>query len=259
MPKLGLSFAAFACSMVIIAVFLSVWIFGNDMKVGRALLVYALGDGVKLSQSLLKADPKLPYYRIFSYDAYRLAFILSFGLIPISIAGAWLARRAARLAKNDPMRFGGLPLAKISFAMSACLFVIFSTAMITSIPGAIERGRAKRLAATRAMMYELHQQALQKYYKEYGSYPQELSDLSLVSAESSPQTDYWQRSFSYLPVGVIASKGRAVSFSNYKLVSSGPDGKFGTDDDITMVDGVIIDGQPNDDLPTTMLSPENSR
>lgn len=259
LPRLGPALAAFACAIVIVVAFLAIWIFGNDMKVGRALLVSTLGDSVKLTQSLLKADPKLPYYRIFSFDAYRLAFILSFGLIPLSIVGVWLARRAALLAKNDPARFGGLSLANISLAMSACLFVVFSTAMITSIPGAIERGRAKRLAATRAMMYELHQQALQKYYREYGSYPQDLSDLSRVSAESSPQNDYWERTFSYLPVGVIASKGRAVSFSNYKLVSAGPDGKFGTEDDIAMVDGVIVEGPLGDDLPTTILSPEKIR
>jgi hypothetical protein len=208
---------------------------------------------------LLKADPKLPYYRIFSYDAYRLAFLLSFGLVPLSIGGIWLARRAIRLTKSDPARFGGLSMARYSFVSSAILFVIFTVVLITSIPGAIERGRAKRLAATRATMYELHQQALQKYYTEYGSYPQDLSDLSRVSAESTPQADYWQHTFGYFPVGVVASKESAISFSNYKLVSAGPDGRFGNEDDITMVDGVIVEGQSDPNLPTTVLSPEKPR
>src|SRR5262245_28289319 len=69
MPKLGPSFAALACGLVIIIAFLLAWIFISDAKVGRALLVWALGDGYKLTQSLLKADSKLPYYRIFAYDA----------------------------------------------------------------------------------------------------------------------------------------------------------------------------------------------
>jgi hypothetical protein len=256
MPKLGPALAALTCALLIVFAFLALWIFGNDMKVGRALLVYALGDGALLSQSLLKADPKLPYYRIFSYDAYRLAFLMSFGLIPLSVGGMWLARRAARMAKYDAAHFGGLSMAKVSLVMSTGLFVIFSAVMVTSIPGAIERGRAKRLAATRAMMYELHQQALQKYYEEYGSYPQDLSDLSRVNAESAPQSDYWRQNFIYLPVSVIASKGSAISFSNYKLVSAGPDGKIGTEDDITMVDGVIFEGHPESDLPATLLAPE---
>jgi hypothetical protein len=243
LPKLGPAFIALACGIVIVIVFIAVWISGHDLRVGRALLVALLGDGTKLTKSLLQVDPMLPYYRIFSYDAYRMAAFLSIGLIPLSLIGIWLGWRAVRLVKFDPSRFGGAALAKISLGLSLTLFLTFSTAGISSIPAAIERGRAKRLAATHARMYQLHRQALQKYYKEYGSYPQELSDLSRVSAESAPQIDYWEHNFSYLPESVIASKGMAISFSNYKLVSAGPDGKFGTEDDITMVDGVIVDSR----------------
>lgn len=247
MPKMGPVFIALTCSLLALAVFLVMWIFGNDMKVGRAFLVYLFGEGTMLTKSLLQTDPKLPYYRIFSYDAYRLAFILSFGLIPLAGLGVWLSRRARRLATSAPDKFGGRSLAGVSFALSTFVFIAFSAALIGSIPGAIERGRAKHLAATRARMYELHQQALQKYYQEYGSYPQELMDLERVNAQITTQVDYWSQTFTYLPVSVIASKGSAISFSNYKLVSAGPDGKSGTEDDITMVDGVIIDGPAEND------------
>jgi hypothetical protein len=257
LPKLGPAFIALACGILVIVVFLTAWIFDNDIRVGRALLVALLGDGTKLTESLLQADPKLPYYRIFSYDAYRRASFLSIGLIPLSFAGIWLARRAMRLVRDDPSRFGGSSLAKTSFVLSSVLFLTFSTVGIASIPAVFERSRARRLAATHARMYQLHRQALQKYYKEYGSYPQELSDLSRVSAESAPQIDYWERTFSYMPESVIASKGMAIIFSNYKLVSAGPDGKFGTEDDITMVDGVIVNEQPENDLPAA-LPPERT-
>jgi hypothetical protein len=252
LPKLGPAFIALACGLVVVVVFFAVWIFGNDMLVGKAILVVLLGDGTKLTESFLQVDPNLPYYRIFSYDAYRLASYLSIGLVPLSLAGVWLARRAMRMNRNDPSRFGGFSLAKTSFVLSAVLLLTFTTVGISAIPGVIERGRARRLAATHARMYQLHRQALQKYYKEYGSYPQELTDLSRVSAESAPQIDYWERTFSYLPESVIASKGMAISFSNYKLISAGPDGKFGTEDDITMVDGVIVSGQSETELPTIL-------
>lgn len=245
LPKLGPAFIALTCGLLVIIVFLAVWVFGNDLRVGRALLVALLGDDTKLTQTLLRIDPRLPYYRIFAYDAYRMAAFLSIGLVPLSLAGILLARRSLRLIKSAPARFGGSTLAKIALALSVTLFLSFSTAGISSIPAAIERISARRLAATHARMYQLHRQALQKYYQEYGSYPQELSDLSRVSAESAPQADYWEHNFSYLPESVIASKGMAISFSNYKLVSAGPDGKFGTADDITMVDGVIVSGQPD--------------
>jgi len=259
LPHLGPSLISFACVLIIVVAFLAIWIFNHDMKVGRALLVSMLGEGTQLTRDLLKADPKLLQYRIVTYDAYRLAIILSIGLIPLSAGCIWLARRAIRLSRKEPQHFGGLRLSRISLAISACLFVIFTSVGISGIPDAIEKSRARNLAATRAMMYELHQQALQKYYNEYGSYPQELSDLSRINAESAPQVDSWERSFSYSPVGVIASKGSAYYFSNYKLVSAGLDGKFGTEDDITMIDGVIVDGQSDSDLPETMIAPEKPR
>jgi hypothetical protein len=152
-------------------------------------------------------------------------------------------------------------MARASFALSAVLFVVFSAVDLSSLPGVIERGRARRLAATRAKMYELHAQALLKYYQEYGMYPQEMTDLSRVNAEAAPQIDYWENTFAYAPIPAddIASRGLAISFSGYKLVSAGPDGAFGTTDDVTMVDGVIVDSKPDPDLQSSMPAQEKPR
>jgi len=245
MPKLGMPFAALACGVVVIIVFLLIWLLNNDTKVGRVLLVWTLGDGYEFTKELLKADAKLPYYRIFAYDAYILAKDYSIGAIPLSLAGIWLARRASHLIKADPASFGGLRVARASYYLSIGLLIVFSVVSLSSIPGVIATRRAKRMAATRALMYELHAQGLQMYYKEYGAYPGELTDLSRVNASGTPQSDYWEHNFEYKPVGVIASKGSAISLSDYKLVSAGPDGRFGTKDDIVMIDGVIVES--NDD------------
>jgi len=260
LPRLGLSFAALACVSLVVMIFLIVWIFSNDMKVGRVLLFGVLGDGTEFSKSLLKADPKLPVYRIFAFDAYRLAFPMSAVLIPLSVLGGRLGRRAMRKAKVDPAQFGGFSLARISVVLSACLIVIFGTATIASVPDALERGRAKHIAATSAVMYAMHYEALQKYYREYGSYPAELTDVSRVNVESAPPNDYWENSFSYSPVGgVIASRGSTPSFSGYKLVSAGADGKFGTADDITMIDGIIVDSKPDNEASSLPSAPEKPR
>ena len=247
MPKLGLSFAALACGVIVIIAFLLYWALDNDLRVGRVLLVWTLGDGSELSKKLLEADARLPYYRIFAYDAYILAITFSIVAIPLSLAGIWLARRALRLIKSDSASFGGIKVARASYCLSIGLLVVFSAVSVSSIPRAIARGRAKRLAATHALMYELHSRGLQRYYKEYGNYPGELADLSRVNASGTPQSDYWERNFEYKPVAVIASKGSGISLSDYKLISSGPDGKLGTEDDITMIDGVIIESQNDPD------------
>src|SRR5262245_2608114 len=101
MPKLGPSFAALACNIFVLIAFLLAWIFMNDAKVGRVLLVWAFGDGFELTKHLLETDKNLPYYRIFAWDAYRLSFHFSIGAVPFSLLGIWLARRATRLIRSD--------------------------------------------------------------------------------------------------------------------------------------------------------------
>lgn len=257
LPKLGSSLLAFGCALFVAFGFVTVWMLGNDMKVGRVLLVWALGDSIKFTQELLQVNPKLPYYKIFSYDAYRQVFFQAYVWIPLSVIGVWLGRRALQRAKAAPEQYGGLSLARVSTVASALLFVAFSAAAISHIPDALERGRLKKAAATRAAMYALHAEALEKYHNEYGSYPQELTDVSRVNVEAVPNTDYWENNFSYQPTGVIASRGSAISFSNYKLISAGPDGKFGTKDDISMEDGIILeDGQT---VVEKALSPEQPK
>jgi hypothetical protein len=246
MPKLGPSFAALACGVIVIIAFLMVWIvIENDARVGRVLLVWTLGDGYELTRKLLEADAHLPYYRIFTFNAYRLANTFSIAAIPLSLAGIWLARRALRLIKSDSASFGGVRVARASYCLSISLLVVFSAVSVSSIPRALANRRAKRIAATHALMYELHARGLQRYYKEYGGYPGELDNehLSKVNADEAPQSDYWGHNFEYRPVVVIASKGSYINFIDYKLISAGPDGRLGTEDDITMINGVIVESQ----------------
>lgn len=255
LPKLGPAFLAFSVVCLIAIGFLAFWLFSNNMKVGRVLLVLALGDGYKLTQDLLAADNHLPYYRIFAWDAIRGAFYLSFGAVPLSLLGWRWARRALRLAKQQPNEYGGLKLAQVSLVLSALLFVTFGAAGVNGIPGVIERGRLRRKAATNAMAYQ-NASTLREYYRQYGTFPRETADLSRVTQESIPHSDYWGTEFKYTPYGTVASRGNAVSFSNYTLTSAGPDGEFGTSDDIVMIDGVIVDKPSETDLPASVLAPE---
>src|SRR5262245_19100486 len=255
LPKFGLPLGALTCAILIIVAFLSYWIFANVMRVARALLVWVIDDSLDLKQTLLKGDPKLLSYRIFSFDAFKAAFYISFGAIPISMLGMWLASRAKRLADLTPARYGGFGLARNSFALTTCLFLGFSTVAISSIPDVLARGRARRIAATQAMMYEMHANALQKYYQEYGIYPGEMTDLLKVNADASPRLDYWEHSLVYEPVGEIASNGSSYPFTNSKLISAGPDRKLHTADDIIMIDGLLVDQDPDHELLTTQETP----
>lgn len=255
LPKLGPALLAAGLVCLIVVGFLAVWLFANNMKVGRVLLVTLLGDGYKLTKELLAADNHLPNYRIFAWDMSRLAFFTSAAIIPLSLLGVRSAWRAMRLAKVNPLEFGGLRTSQLSLALSLLLFVAFSAAGVRGIPEALERGRTRHAAATRALMYE-HAQALQHYYYEYGTFPQEGADLARLGNNAAPQADYWEQQFKYAPFGTVASARGISAFSSYTLTSAGADGEFGTADDIFMIDGVVVDKPSEADLPPSLLTPE---
>lgn len=255
LPKLGPAFLAIGLVSALVIGFLAFWLFSNNMKVGRALLVLLLGDGFKLTRDLLVADPKLPLYRIFSWDAYRNAFFMSAFIAPLSLLGMRWAWRARQLAKQQPKEFGGLKIATASLVLATLLLVTFSTIGITGIPGAIARGRQRQMAATRVILYEQNA-ALKKYYREYGTFPGETTDLARVNVQATAPADYWEKPLKYAPFGTVASRNNAVGFSNFTLASAGPDGEFGTSDDIVMIDGIVVDKPSDTDLPASLLAPE---
>lgn len=259
LPKLGPALLAFGLVCLIVVGFVSIWLFANNMKVGRVLLVTLAGDGFKFTKELLEGDGHLLSYRIFAWDMYRLAFFLSAVIIPLSLLGIRAAWRATRLARLKPLEFGGLRTAQLSLVLAVLLFLTFSVSGISGIPAAIERGRNRHAAATRALMYE-HAQALQHYYYEYGTFPHEGADLARLGTNAAPQADYWEQQFKYAPFGTVASarsgSAGALGFSSYTLASAGPDGEFGTSDDILMIDGVVVDKAAEAELPASLLTPE---
>ncbi len=258
LPSLGPAFAALFAVGLIAVVFVGAWLLLNDMKVIRVALVTLLGDSTLFTKSLLQGDPDLLRYRIFTFDAYRLACLLSFGAVPVSIYGIYLARRARKLYVENPLKFGGGRLAQTSLVLAACFLVLFSSAGISSIPRAIQNSRAKHIAATHSQLYHLHVQELQKFYAENGTYPQELEELGIALKDNIQQFDYWGGKINYTPTALLASKNSAPVFSNYQLVSPGPDGVMGTPDDIRMIDGVIVSSPENDDPITGFVTDKSN-
>lgn len=251
LPRLGGSLIALGVCLMVLAIFALAWVFGNDLKVGRVFLVWLFGDSFKYTRDLLRLDPALPFYRIFTYDAYRLAFYLSIVLIPLSLTGLWLARRARRLIRNQPARFGGLPIANAALALSLMLTLTLSAAVISSIPRAINQSREKHAAATRASMYQIGRM-LREYNAAYGRYPDDLSDPEFLVFSNGPlpQMDYWEKPFIYDPATLLASRENALGFSNYRLISAGSDGLTGNSDDLVLQDGIIVSASAEQEIPS---------
>ena len=256
LPALGPAMKAFGLVLFLIVGFVTFWLIGNEMKVGRAVLVNLFGDSLAFTKTLLQGDDHLGRYRIFSFDAYRQAINFSLLVAPLALWAMRMAWRAAHQAKALPMQFGGLRMAQVSFALAALLFVTFTTAGLSGIPMMIQRGRDRHSAATRAVMYE-QAAALRLFNRENGTYPQESAELKDASL---PRGDYWENEFKYEPFGTVASTATGnVGFSSYTLRSAGPDGTLGNGDDLVMIDGVIVDRPAETDLPPSLLAPEKPR
>jgi hypothetical protein len=104
----------------------------------------------------------------------------------------------------------------------------------------------------------MHNEALTRYYAEFGTYPQELSDLRDFVPEVIPVTDYWGTPISYSPTALIASKKSTPGYSTYQLMSAGPDAVMGTADDIQMIDGVIVNATDEGDWFSSFFKTKNN-
>ncbi|MEP7340426.1 MAG: hypothetical protein ABI977_22030, partial [Acidobacteriota bacterium] len=236
---------ALGLAIGVFLIYLISWLCANDMKVSRALLIYLLGDRTSFTRNLLTSDPKLPYYRIITYDAYQLAISTSLYIIPLSVLSFYIARKTLTVSSTLLASGRDRRHSIVAMVLSTILFMTFSTHTIVSVPSLLTYARDKKSAATRAKMYEIHCDALERFRKEFGVYPGDLSDITRVNAGALDPTDAWENSFSYSPHATLAGRGN-FGFELYVLVSAGPDQKFGTKDDICMTDGVVVDCQKLD-------------
>jgi hypothetical protein len=149
----------------------------------------------------------------------------------------WSARRAVRLARQNPGWYGGYKTAVATLSVTVAASAVLATYGIAHIPQALENYRLRQIAATQASMYHAAS-LLEAYVRTNGSYPETPQEFKKVIGESLP-ADYWDRSVRYQGYpGANAARAIKVQFIVYELRSAGPDGIVGTDDDIVMRDGI---------------------
>jgi hypothetical protein len=163
---------------------------------------------------------------------------LAFGAVLV----LWSARRAMKLAKNDPQAYGGYRAVTTVFTVTLIAGIGIGAYAIAYIPRFLENRAIRRDAATKASMIHYQASVLEAYKRIYGSYPRNAQEAAKVTNEPLP-ADYWNHNITYVSrIGAVAnaSIGRtAISFSNFELRSKGPDEIEGTDDDIIMRDGLF--------------------
>jgi hypothetical protein len=212
----------------------------------------------------------------FAFDAKTLvraaetaAWRLKWSALPagfaLSTLGAWLYARMRR----EPARFVGHMQARAGLALSFMVALLLATLIGVTIPERLHMRKLAQRAAANALLYETDL-ALARYRKRFGTYPAALSDLRrledpdgsiakllavVAPGEYKPETDLASLSPSRVKSRgrrrMSALQGRAASaddipdagitLTNYELALPGRDNVLGTDDDLYIRDGMILD------------------
>ncbi|MBX7220951.1 MAG: hypothetical protein K1Y36_13455 [Blastocatellia bacterium] len=166
--------------------------------------------------------------------------------IVLSIVGMILGFRTWQRSRNFPARYGGQKMALASGVVSLVLVGTIVTMIGFDVPKWLRGRNERQLASTRVRMLEISI-ALQQYKEKHSALPAQLDDLRKEGFLTGPTLDYWESRLRYVPTGQLAAvgdgiKGRPMvpAFTQYNLVSAGPDGTLGTKDDIIIDNHVFV-------------------
>ncbi|MGH9941489.1 MAG: hypothetical protein ACRD9R_03905 [Pyrinomonadaceae bacterium] len=248
---------------------------------GRALAVGALGAllvVVFLSSTGAAFFEKQPLafgFWDFVVAAETAAWRLKWMAWPLSLAALWAGWRALRTVERDPARFAGLGMARAGLASSGLVAVGIAALVAVTIPTRLHQRRLAAQAAKNAVGHEVNG-VLLEYQRRHGSYPSEPKDLlKLPDRDGSvarvltlidPRGYEPESAIASLPKATAKAPGRRASvvktnasrpdsiaaattpeglaFTNYRLILPGADKLLGTEDDITIRDGIIVPNAP---------------
>ncbi len=180
---------------------------------------------------------------------YRPALILAGAAVLASVS-------ALRAGRAHPGRYGGGRIARAGLAIGCTALVGVGSWWAAGIPRAIERGREREAAATRAEMYRVSERMI-AYRARFGAYPSRLSDLARLEdgLPAVASRDAWDHRIAYAAfTNGIASRDRVPTLNaNFELRSPGADGVVNTPDDIVMRDGQIVDAATVESAPAGRL------
>jgi hypothetical protein len=242
---------------------------------GHALAVCAAGF-VLLSAFVGAAVAAVLRRETLSLDASSLlraaetaAWELKWTALPASLLLSLACRKLYARMRREPARFVGHGHALAGLSLTVAVAVALTTFVAVTVPERLRvRGLARR-AADNALLYETDI-ALGRYRRQFGTYPATISDLRrledpdgsvarllavLAAGEYRPETD-----IASLTTGRAAARskrrgaalrsrasnaddlpGESIVLTNYELALPGGDRLLGTDDDLHIRDGLILE------------------
>lgn len=200
--------------------------------------------------------------------AEAAAWRLRWSALPAGFALSYLCSRLYARMRREPARFVGHAHARIGLALSLAVAITLAALVGITVPERLRSRELARRAAENAILYETDL-ALTRYKQRFGTYPATLEDLRRLEdpdgsvakllavvgpGEYKPQTDLASLNAGRAKVrmrrasaqrgraGADDSTGEGIVLTNYELALPGRDRVLGTDDDLYIRDGVIVEG-----------------
>lgn len=203
--------------------------------------------------------------------AEKTAWRLKWTALPLSLLAAWACARFGRRVRREPARFAGLRFVRAGLAASALVAAALVTLIGVTVPERLERRRLALRAADNALLYA-SDQLFSEYRKRYDTLPASVADLrklddpdcqfarviaELELGDYKPETDLASlspqiersRKSRRAPARVRNAAARStddlpdanLSLTNYELALPGRDKILGTEDDLRIRDGLILE------------------
>lgn len=242
---------------------------------GHAFVVCAAGMIllVAFAAALVAALFQRETFALGARDLLRAAEIAAWRLkwtaLPAALLLSFLCSKLYARMRREPSRFVGHAHARAGLAVTFAVALALSTFIGITVPERLRVRELARRAADNALLYETDI-ALGRYRRQFGTYPATISDLrrledadgsvarlltTIAPGEYKPETD-----IASLTTGRAKARSKrrgtvirarasnaddllddSIVLTNYEVTLPGRDRLLGTDDDLYIRDGLILD------------------
>lgn len=243
--------------------------YGHALAVSTAGIILLLVSFVALIIALFQRETLSLGTGDLLRAAETAAWRLKWTALPAAFLLSFVCAKLYARMRREPARFIGHAHARRGLALTVFVALALTTLIGITVPERLRVRELARRAAENALLYETDI-ALTRYRKQFGTYPATISDLrrlddpdgsvarllkTIAPGEYKPETD-----IASLTTGrakarskrrgtvIRASASNADDFlgdgivlTNYEVTLPGRDQLFGTNDDLYIRDGVILD------------------
>lgn len=243
--------------------------YGHALAVSAAGVLLLLAFLVALAAALLQRETFALGADNLLRAAETAAWRLKWTALPLALLLSFVCARLYARMRREPARFVGHAHARAGLALVFAVAVALATFVGVTVPERLRVRELARRAAENALLYETDI-ALDRYKREFGTYPATISDLRrlkdpdgsvarllavIAGGEYKPETDIASlaagraKARSKRRATMIRARasnsddlpGDSIVLTNYEVTLPGRDLQLGTDDDLYIRDGLILD------------------